>query len=131
MTALLSLAGSVLPVALAGWLIPASVHVTSWDQASARRVVYVPSLESFALPAVIGLGLVAAIAIVCIRRGTLPAVACTLSPLKLFWLWVVPFAPVIGRWFPLTLIFNGPLRWVVAGAALCGVFALWVRDRYS
>ena len=47
----------------------------------------------------------------------------------LLWLWTLPYWPWLPDRAPALLILAGPLRWVIAAAALLGVAMAWTRER--
>jgi hypothetical protein len=107
----------LLGLAIAIWLIPASVHVVEWTAGGPHRLGLFASRTSL-----IGL-MIAAIAAagVLLFLGRLQVRA--LGWLCLLWLWVLPFLPWVPDRFPLLLILAGPARWVVAAVAVAGVAA--------
>ncbi len=104
----------ILAVAVAAWLIPASVHIVEWTADGPHRLGLFASRGR--LIALVAAGLVAA-ALLLRRRGGRVAYAW----LALLWLWVVPFLPWLPDRFPLLLVLAGPLRWVVAAVAVAGI----------
>jgi hypothetical protein len=97
-------------VAVAVWLIPASVHIVEWPPSGPVRLALLS--PAWLLPLLIVAGAAAAIATA--SRVT-PA---EIRPLLAFWLWVVPFLPWLPDRAPLLLVLAGPLRWVIAGLAI-------------
>lgn len=111
---------------LAAWLVPASVHIVAWTSASAERVALLPNLGSLRLPA--ALGVVAALAgmIVRARYGQphFHRLVRALGPLCLLLVWGLPYLPWVPDRFPLLLILAGPVRWLIAAAAVIACAAI-------
>jgi hypothetical protein len=104
----------VVAVAVAIWLIPASVHVVEWTTDGPHRLGLFASrtsLVAFVLAAASGAGVLYFV-------GRLHS--GSLGWLNLLWLWLLPFLPWLPDRFPLLLVLAGPLRWVVAAVALAG-----------
>jgi hypothetical protein len=114
-------AGTVLlgaeAVALAIWLVPASIHVVKWPASGPVRLALL--LPAWQLAAWSGAALVVAGAIV--SRSRAAAMARVFGPLVILWLWLVPYLPWIPDRFPVLLVLAGPLRWAIAGAALISI----------
>jgi hypothetical protein len=112
--------GAALGVAVASWLLPASVRIHSWGPGSPERIAYLAPISRLAwlsaAAIVLGLG-----ATWWARRsGQVETLVRRACPLLLLWLWVVPFLPWLPDRMPLTLVLGGPLRWVVAALAFLG-----------
>jgi len=108
-------------VAVAIWLLPASVHIVRWTAGGPERLALLGSRASLVWLAAAGVG--AALA-VWLAAGKRPGIAGRLAPFSLLWLWAVPYLPWLPDRMPLLLVFAGPLRWVVvvvAAAAALGV----------
>ena len=116
---------SCLGVAVAAWLIPASVEIVAWPTTGPMRMAL------FALSVRLWVALsvgVAAGAVLCIGGGR-EARARMLAPLSLTWLWTVPYWPWLPDRAPVLLVLAGPLRWVIAGAAIAGSIGMWAQSR--
>ena len=108
-------------VAVAVWLVPASVHVVNWSSSGPSRLALLP--PGLRLAGLVGLGmLAAALTWLWARRDEARSdrVVATAAPLALLWLWAVPFVPWIPDRLPLLLVLSGPVRWVVASVAVLG-----------
>ncbi len=122
-----TLVAAVEGVAIAAWLIPASVHIVRWSESGPERVaLFAPWPRLLWL---VGIGVILALALAVLsRRGGLPArLAAITAPLALLWLWVVPYLPWLPDRMPLLLVLAGPIRWVVAGVALAGALSIGPR----
>ena len=108
-------------VAVAVWLIPASIHVVGWEGGVASRVALVPPLSHLAWVLATALALVAAVAGLAARHLRALAVVCL--PLALLLILGLPYLPVLGERLPLVLVLAGPGRWVVVAVAV-GMAAL-------
>lgn len=102
-------------VAVAVWLIPASVQIVEWPASGPVRLAVLA--PAWVLLALLVAGAAAATATA--SRAT-PA---QIRPLLALWLWTVPFLPWLPDRAPLLLVMAGPLRWVIAGLA-CAAGAL-------
>lgn len=117
------IAGSALAVAIAVWLIPASIHIVGWRGTRADVVAFVPPVSR------LWWGLVAAAIILAALRLTargpvsLSSFARGVSPLLMLLAWTIPYIPGLAIRFPLLLVMTGPGRWIIAATALAG--ALW------
>ena len=116
-------------VAVAAWLVPASVHVVSWTAAGPFRVaLFAPQSRLIWLMTA---ALVVAAALVGWSRrvGLMPRVASVAAALCVLWVWTIPFLPWLPDRVPALLLLTGPVRWVVAGAALVGTIRIgpWLR----
>ena len=103
----------VVAVAVAIWLMPASVHIVDWPDSGPHRLALLASRTRLAVLLAFSLAGGAAL----VFRGALPG---ALAWLCLLWLWALPFLPWLADRFPLLLIFAGPLRWLVAAIAVAG-----------
>lgn len=106
-----------LALAVAIWLLPASVHVVDWPASGPSRVALFASRARL-------MGLLAAAVVASTvalawgrARQTLPLLTRVGSQACLVWLWAVPYLPWIPDRVPLLLVLAGPVRWIVAGAA--------------
>ena len=106
-------------VAVAGWLVPASVHIVGWEGDTPHRIALLPSPTWLALFVALAAG-----AAVTVGRVLPPAterrVARVCAPLTLLLLWGVPYLPALAGWAPMLLVLAGPLRWAVAAVAIAG-----------
>jgi hypothetical protein len=118
-------------VALAVWLIPASIHIVDWTADGPVRVALFAPL--WKLWTALALAAVAIIATGVRHRGRAATVPDTTSdsvttPLGLMWLWVVPYLPWLPDRAPILLALAGPLRWGVLALSLAGcATAFWRR----
>jgi len=105
-------------LAVAVWLVPASVHIVSWPPASApvRVALVAPALRLLYL-ALAGLGLAAGL-IVARRTEAVRPLGRIGAALCLLWLWGVPYLPWIPESAPLLLVLAGPVRWILAALAV-------------
>ena len=110
-------------VAVAIWLIPASIHIVEWTADGPHRLGLFASRAR--LTAVLAAAVLGAGALFLVDDGRRGAFGW----LCLLWLWALPFLPWIPDRFPLVLIFAGPLRWVVAGVALAGLASSFAVSR--
>ena len=124
------LGSSVGAVAVAVWLVPASLHIVEWDADHPRLVALLAPWRALGLAAagsVVGMLAVAAAA----RRfwGTsLAGLARAAAPLGLLWCWTIPYIPGLSTRFPILVALAGPIRWAIAAAALGSVaipFLAW------
>jgi hypothetical protein len=118
---------SCLAVAMAYWLLPASVDIVAWPPGGPARIALLASL--FQLWISLATGLVAAAALLFTAPETRARRARIIAPLALVWLWTVPYWPWLPDRAPALLILAGPLRWVIAAAAVLGVAMAWARER--
>ena len=118
---------SCLGVAMAYWLLPASVDIVAWPSGGPTRVALFSSL--FKLWVALATGLVAAAALLFTGRVERAARTRIIAPLMLLWLWTLPYWPWLPDRAPALLILAGPLRWVIAAAAVLGVVMAWTRER--
>jgi hypothetical protein len=128
---------SLQAVAVAIWLIPASLHVVRWPAAGPVRVGLFASqarLVWLLLGATAG-GLAVAL-FAQTRSATITAedaqegsfsgsassavqrIARVLSPLSLLWLWTLPYLPWLPETLPTLFVLSGPLRWAIAAGAV-------------
>ncbi len=118
-----------LGVGVASWLLPASINITSWSRAGLGRIATLAPLYLFWV-ALVGSALLASAIWFAGERS--PAArarrAQAVAPAAALWLWSVPFLPWLGERFPLVLILAGPLRWLIAGAAVAAVARRVLRD---
>lgn len=109
---------------IAAWLSPASVQIAAWPRTGASRIALFAPLYAFwwALAA----AAVAALALWFVPPRT-PAArvrrAHIVAPLGGLWLWTVPFLPWLPDKLPLLIVLAGPVRWLIAIAAMAAVAA--------
>jgi len=110
-----------LGVALALWLLPASIHIVDWTQDGPVRVALLAPLWK----------LWVAVAVTAVAATVAFATASDrlFAPLGLMWLWVIPYVPCLPDRAPALLVLAGPLRWGVLTLALIGSAAAWVSSR--
>jgi len=128
-------------LAIAAWLLPASVQIVSWGAAGPTRVAQLAPLATLWLALIVSSAGVTAMAMLQIKSGrSLDALSARLLPLGWLLLWLVPYLPWLPDRAPLLLIFAGPLRWAVAAIAIGGAlrepivavgraFASWTPSR--
>lgn len=108
-------------IAVALWLVPASVHIVSWPVSGPVRLgLLSPTwqlLAWFAGALVVFGALTAA--------GRVAASARVLAPFSILWLCAVPYLPWLPDRLPLLLMLAGPIRWVLAGGAVVRACLLW------
>ncbi len=104
-------------LALAVWLLPASIHIVSWPASGpVRLALLAPAwqlLVAVAIAVVLAGGLVVG--------GWGSRAARIAGPLSLLWLWTIPYLPWIPDRAPLLLVLAGPIRWVILAVALAVV----------
>jgi hypothetical protein len=110
-----------LGVALAVWLLPASIHIVDWTPDGPARVALLAPL--WKLWVAMALTTLAAIAVFATASDGV------IDPLALMWLWVIPYVPWLPDRAPALLVLAGPLRWGVLGIALAGSITAWVSSR--
>ncbi len=107
-------------VAMAIWLLPASIHIVDWPSSGPARVALFAPLRTLWVALAIA-AVAAAVAFGVRHRGKSATVSDTLlSPFALLWLWTIPYLPWLPDRAPVLLALAGPLRWGVAALALCG-----------
>ena len=103
-------------LAIAIWLIPASIHIVKWPASGPIRLALLaPTWQLLAWSA----AAVFLSAVLIVRRRS--AAIRVYGPLAIFWLWVVPYLPWIPDRLPLLLVLAGPLRWAIAGATVVSI----------
>lgn len=120
-TALLCACAGAVAVAL--WLLPASLHIVAWDGDRPRVLALLPPWRDLWRAAAVALIGAAAIGAVWhrLRGATLAQIAATGAPLALLWCWVIPYLPGVSTRFPTLVLLAGPFRWIIAAAAVTGV----------
>ncbi|MEO8260274.1 MAG: hypothetical protein ABI868_23205 [Acidobacteriota bacterium] len=125
---------SCLGVAAAVWLIPASIEIVAWPSTGPVRVaLFAPAARLWLL---LTLGLAVPAVLCYLRRGPASvthdgdraALARSLAPLLLLWLWTVPYWPWLPDRAPVLLILAGPFRWAIAAVAVARVATLSARS---
>ena len=106
-----------LALAVAVWLIPASIHVVQWAAPGPSRValfasrvwLFVLVLFAFATSALV---------LVWARRGERASLAAAIAvDFCLLWLWTLPYLPWLPDRLPVLLVLAGPARWIIAAVA--------------
>src|SRR6266404_2663922 len=99
-------------IAVGVWLLPASVHIVSWESTGPGRIALLASSRvlavSLAAAATIVGGVIVAHSVFGPRVSD--GIAAALGPWALIWLWVVPYLPWLPDRAPLLLVLSGPLR---------------------
>jgi hypothetical protein len=104
-------------LALAVWLVPASIHIVKWPAAGPIRLALLAPAWQLLVWSAVAL-LVAAAVVVRARSGFITR---AFGPLMILLLWLIPYLPGIPDRFPLFLVLAGPLRWVIAAAAVLSI----------
>ena len=76
-------------VAVAIWLIPASIHVVGWEEGTPSRLALVPPMKR--LLALAALAVLAVLGLTRLSSVRLDAVSLVSAPLALLWLWALPY----------------------------------------
>ena len=105
-------------VAVAVWLLPASIHIVDWPASGPVRVaLFAPLWQlwmALAVAAAVGRRSRSGVR----HRGRAATVSDTaLTPLALLWLWAIPYLPWLPDRAPVLLALAGPLRWGVLALA--------------
>jgi hypothetical protein len=120
-----AIAAGVGAVAVAVWLIPASVYIVRWTASGPTRVALFAPLARLAwIGAAAAIGLAGIVAWTRRDPHRRQHAAAVIGPFAVLWVWVVPFLPWLADRIPLLLVLAGPIRWslvVVALAAALGV----------
>ncbi len=109
-------------LAVAVWLVPASVHIVAWPDAGPSRIALFASRAR--LMWLTAGGLAAAFALLGRGGARVPALSDRVAPFAILWLWAVPFLPWLPDRLPLLLVFAGPLRWLVLALAVSAALRL-------
>jgi len=121
---LVTILDACLAAGTAAWLVPASVQIVSWSRAGAGRVaLFAPG---YALRWSLGAAALASAALWLLgprSDATRRRRAHAIAPLAALWVWAIPFVPWLPDRWPLLLVFEGPLRWVVLAAAVAACIA--------
>lgn len=125
LAAALTILSAALAVGIAAWLIPASIHIVTWGSADGvgRVALFAPASRLRWLLAgslVVGLSIWFLGDRDTSARGRR---ASFVGPYAALWAWTVPFLPWVPDRFPLLLVLAGPVRWVIALAALAAMLA--------
>src|SRR5574342_939902 len=121
----LAIVAGVGAVAVAAWLMPATVYIVRWTASGPTRVALFAPLPRLA--GIAGLALLVLVGVFAwLRRdpARLARAAASIGPWSLLWLWSVPYVPWLADRVPLLLVLAGPIRWafvVVALAMATGV----------
>jgi len=112
-----AVAAGCLALAVAVWLIPASVHVVQWGpQGPARVALFAP--RAWLLVLVLSSLGASALVLVWARRGERGRLAAAIaSDVCLLWFWTLPYLPWLPDRLPVLLVLAGPARWIVAAVA--------------
>ena len=78
-------------VAVAIWLLPASIHIIGWEDGAPSRLALVPPVEW--LLALAGLAVLAVLVLTRLSSDRLDAVLRVTAPLALLWLLALPYLP--------------------------------------
>jgi hypothetical protein len=129
----LPIVGGLQAVAVAVWLVPASVHIVRWSASSPTRTALLPPWSALAWLALAALALAAGLLLWARRAGASRLATAAAWPLWLAWAWAVPYLPWLPDRLPLLLLFAGPARWLVAalGLGLSVAAFPWVRHSVS
>src|SRR5262249_47258557 len=123
------LAVTILAVAIAIWLLPASVHIVDWSASAPLRIALVPPLSRLWLALAATTAVTVGLSYLWHRSGrSLDSLARAVAPLALLLTWAVPLLPWLPDRAPLVLLLAGPLRWTVAAAAVAAVAMPWIRS---
>jgi len=114
-------------VAVAAWLVPASVHIVSWPESGPERVALFAAPSRLIGAAATGLVLALALAAWSRKAGLTVRLAVIFAPMCLLWLWVVPYLPWLPDRVPLLLVLAGPIRWAIVAVAVAGALRIGPR----
>ncbi len=95
-------------VAVAAWLVPASVHVVSWTAAGPFRVALFAPRSRLIWLMTVALIVAAALVGWSRRVGLMPRVALVATALCVLWVWTIPFLPWLPDRVPALLLLAGP-----------------------
>ena len=123
-------------VAVAYWLMPASVHIVDWPASGPVRVALLAPLWKLWGALAVATVAAAALTVFGVRHpGSLtpevsdPFLGTVFAPLGWLWLWALPYLPWLPDRAPVLLALAGPLRWGVLALALCGCAEAWLSGR--
>ncbi len=111
-------------VAVAVWLLPASIHIVDWPASGPARVALFAPLWTLWIALAIAVLAAVAIALSPFVRWLTPYI----GPFALLWLWTVPYLPWLPDRMPVLLALAGPLRWGVTALAVCGSLIVAIRS---
>jgi hypothetical protein len=110
-----------LALAVAVWLIPASIHVVQWGAPGPSRVALFAS-RAWLLVLVLSALAASALVLAWGRRGARGLLSAGIaSDICLLWLWALPYLPWLPDRLPVLLILAGPARWAVVVVAALAV----------
>ena len=125
---LVAIAAGVGAVAVATWLLPASVFIARWTANGPTRVgLFMPVARLAWSAGLAAIGVVAILAWTRRNPNRLGVAASRIGPLSLLWLWTVPFVPWLPDRIPLLLVLAGPVRWVIAFVAFVAATGMATR----
>jgi len=114
-------AAGCLALAVAVWLIPASIHVVQWGAQGPSRVALFAS-RTWLLVLVLSAFAGSALAVAWSGHGERAMLAASVaSDVCLLWLWTVPYLPWLPDRLPVLLALAGPARWLIAAVAALAV----------
>src|SRR4029450_2859372 len=120
-----AIAAGVGAVAVAVWLIPASVYIVRWTANGPTRVaLFAPLARLVWIGAAAAIGLVALLAWARTDANRRQRAAAVIGPFAVLWVWAVPFLPWLADRIPLLLVLAGPIRWSFVIVALAGAMGL-------
>jgi hypothetical protein len=106
-------------LAVAFWLLPATVRIVDWPASGPVRVaLFAPRQRLIWFLAAAAAAAFAGI--LWHRHRASSALARVAAPLCLFWLWAVPYLPWLPDRIPLLLMLTGPSKWLIAALAVAG-----------
>ena len=108
-------------LAVAVWLVPASVYIVNWSASRPSRVALLAPRTRLVWLVAATLAVSAVLIAWSRRAGVGARLSSAVAPVCLLWLWSVPYLPWLPDRVPLVLVLGGPIRWVIAAAALLGV----------
>jgi hypothetical protein len=112
-------------VAVAAWLIPASVHIVRWSGDGPLRLALFGSRYLLVSLAIVAMVVSVTLLALAWRSPTrLATYADLLRPLALLWFWAVPYLPWLPDRVPLLLVLAGPIRWVIAIVAVASALRI-------
>jgi hypothetical protein len=112
-------------VAVAAWLLPASIHIVDWPSSGPSRVALFAPLWTLWLALAVAIVAAAALAWSSSAEKLTPSI----DPFALLWVWTVPYLPWLPDRMPVLLALAGPLRWGLAALAVCGCALAVIRLR--
>jgi hypothetical protein len=136
----LTIAASLEAIAVAVWLLPASVYIVRWGAAGpVRLALLAPAWQLLALT-LIAAAVSAALVVSAARSPAsgspfstagdntvavppLARVRSMAAPFLVLWLWAIPYVPWLGDRLPLLLVLAGPVRWVLPAVAALAALA--------